>query len=126
MNNLPPIILFDGYCHLCSGLIKFLSKRSYIIKPIFIASQSDEGKKYIEKYELIYENETVYLIMKGIVYSKSTAIIKIFSIMKGIWKNGKYFIIISPKIRDYIYNIIARYRFRIFGKRATCYIPPEN
>jgi len=125
MNN-ELLILYDGMCNLCSGLIIFILKRQFIAKPAFITLQNKKYSELVEKHKIDKNEDTIIVIIDKIVYAKSTAIIMLFGQMKGIWNFGKYFIYIPKKIRDWMYILIANNRYRIFGKRKTCYYTNFN
>ena len=122
--NAKQIILFDGACNLCNGAVNFVIKRdkSALIK--FAALQSESGQRLLEQYHLstgIFNS--FVLIESGIVYTRSTAALKVCKNLTSLWPLMYGFIIVPKFIRDSIYNWIAKNRFRWFGKRERCMIP---
>jgi len=70
--------------------------------------------------------KTIILIENRKYYTKTTAALRISKHLKGFWKFAYIFIIIPPFIRDIVYNIIAKYRYKLFGKKGTCRIPSQE
>ncbi len=111
------ILIFDGICLLCNSSVNFLYEKVKNHNYKFIASQSDDGKDIVNKYNL--ENitsESVILIKDETIFTKSNALLEIVDDMPPIWKLFKIFKIIPNRLRDYFYDLISRYRYKIFGK----------
>ena len=127
INERYDIILFDGVCNLCNGFVKFIIR--YDEKGLFkLASlQSMEAKMLLQKNGLAnFTNNYIFYISDDKVYFKSTAVLEIFKRLGYPWK-AIYMFIISPQfLRDTLYNVIARNRYSIFGKRNQCMIPNDN
>ena len=126
-NNQTHILLFDGVCNLCIGLVNFTIKRDSKEKFKFAALQSETGQALLKTFGLSANDfETFVLISGEKYYLKSSAGLHVLKELGGVWKVF-YALIIFPKpMRDFIYNVVAKRRYRIFGKRDTCIIPtPE-
>jgi predicted DCC family thiol-disulfide oxidoreductase YuxK len=121
------IILFDGVCNLCNGFVNFLIPRDKNQRFIFGSLQSAAGSRLLKAHHFPTDKiTTVVLIEKDRLFSESTAVLKIFRKMSGLWPLLYGLIIIPPFFRDYIYKLISKNRYRIFGKRDACMIPnPE-
>jgi predicted DCC family thiol-disulfide oxidoreductase YuxK len=121
------ILLFDGVCNLCNGLVRFIIKRDRTGKFKFASLQSDTGQQWLERFGLVKnEFESFVLIQGNKYYSKSTAVLKMFREMGGIWKAFYVFILVPGPVRDFLYNLVAKSRYKIFGKRDECLMPaPE-
>ena len=121
------ILLFDGFCNLCNGIVKFTIKRDPKVKFKFAPLQSEIGKELLKKFNLPTKDfETFVFIKNDKCYVKSTAGLEVLRELGGIWKLAYIFIIIPKSFRDLIYNLIAKSRYRIFGKKEYCMIPtPE-
>jgi predicted DCC family thiol-disulfide oxidoreductase YuxK len=63
---------------------------------------------------------------EGTVYQRSTAALKVLKDMGGYWKLFYVFIIIPRPLRDMIYDLVAKYRYRIFGKKESCMVPSAD
>ena len=118
------IILFDGVCNFCNTSVNFIIDRDYKNRFKFAALQSDAGRKLLKQFKLDTENlKTIILIESGKYYTKTTAALRIAKHLKGFWKLTYVFLIIPPFIRNIVYNIIVKYRYKWFGKKDACRIP---
>ncbi|HPE76597.1 MAG TPA: DCC1-like thiol-disulfide oxidoreductase family protein [Draconibacterium sp.] len=117
------VILFDGFCNLCNGTVNFLLKYDKEKQFSFIPLQSDAGKKFISKYQIPADIDSVLLIKSNRVYFKSDAAVEIAGMLNFPWKLASSVKIIPRQIRDKIYNWVAKNRYHWFGKRESCRIP---
>lgn len=118
------VLLFDGYCNLCNGLVQFVLKADKKKKFLFASLQSESGQALLKKFDLpINDLNTFVLIIDDKYYIKSTAGLLVLKELGGFWKLFYVFILIPRPLRDFVYNKIAKYRYKIFGKRNTCMIP---
>jgi len=126
LNDKKMIILFDGVCNICIFSIQFIINKDS--KDIFrIASiQSLIGKEIIEKYSIdIKKNNSIILINNDNISYRSTAALSILNRLNTFWKILVVFYIIPYPIRDYIYRLVAKNRYYIFGKKNKCMIPDK-
>jgi len=115
------ILLFDGFCNLCSRLVNFIIKRDKKSKFLFISLQSASGQSLLKKFGLPTDNfDSVVYIRSDKFFLKSSAILHILKELGGIWKLFFIFIIVPNFIRDFIYRIIAKTRYKIFGRHNSC------
>ncbi len=118
------VILFDGVCNLCNGFVNFLILRDKKDKFQFGSMQSSKVKELLNQYQHRADDlSTVILIKHNKLYSQSSAVLKILRQMSGAWPLMYAFIIIPKPIRDFIYQIIARNRYTLFGKKDSCMVP---
>ena len=121
------ILLFDGVCNLCNGAVNFIIDHDPKGHFQFAALQSDFGQKTLA--DLGYDQkdfDSLVLLSKGKVFKKSTAALRIANRLNGLYPLLYLFIIIPPFLRDAVYDLIARNRYRWFGKRDSCRMPtPE-
>ena len=122
-----PIILFDGVCNFCNAGVNFiiLQDKKNIFR--FAALQSNAGQELADKYQLPKENfNSFILIDKGKAYNRSTAGFKVYGKLPWYWKWTQIFWIVPRFITDAVYDLIARNRYKWFGKKEECMIPtPE-
>lgn len=121
------IILFDGVCNFCNFWVNFILDRDKKDLFKFAALQSKLGNEILKKFNMDNSNlESVILLDGESVYSKSTAALKIAKELSGPVKI-LYPLLILPKfLRDFFYDLIAKNRYKIFGKKEVCRIPTEE
>ncbi len=122
------IILFDGVCNFCNASVNFVMDRDPKFRFKFAALQSDFAKDRLTKAGLNAEEYTsVVLIEEDKIYTRSTAALRIAKQMAGLWPIFYVFIIVPPFLRNWIYDLVARNRYRWFGKMENCRLPsPEE
>ena len=127
MINEKQIILFDGVCNFCNFWVNFIIKRDKKDLFRFAALQSDKAKELTDKFSFdITSLDTFILIVGDKLYTKSTAALLVCKELKSPIKI-LYPLTILPKfLRDFVYDLIAKYRYKIFGRRDVCYIPAGN
>lgn len=122
-----PVIIFDGYCALCSGWAQFVLKRDPQGKYRLLAAQSKLGHALYVHYGLDPEDyETNILIDRGVAYFKSEGSIRMAEGLGFPWSLAGVFRVLPLSIRDPMYGLVARNRLKLFGKRETCYLPDKK
>jgi predicted DCC family thiol-disulfide oxidoreductase YuxK len=125
--NTKGVVLFDGVCNFCNSSVNFIirnDKKDYFR---FTPLQSEIGIKISEKYNLDSGNlKSVILVDKGKIYTKTTAALRIAKQLSGAWPALYVFIIVPAPIRDVIYNIIAKNRYKWWGEKESCMIPTPD
>lgn len=118
------IVVFDGFCNFCSGSVQFIIRRDPGSNFRFAASQSPAGKKLLEQYGLgDLASRSIILIRDGKIYRRSGAVLRISRRMNGLWPAFYGFIIVPRFIRDFLYDLFARNRYRFYGMRDSCFLP---
>jgi len=127
MENDNSLILFDGVCNLCNGSVQFVLLRDPKDRFRFASLQSDYGQLILKEHNLPTDKfNSLALIEKGKLYQRSTGALRIARRLKGAWPLLYAFIIVPPFIRNFVYDLIARNRYRWFGKKESCMMPrPE-
>ena len=122
-----PIILFDGVCNFCNYWVTFAIKRDRKNKLKFTPLQGETAKQLLPQFHINPSSlSSVIFIDNGKAYTQSSAAIQICKHLDGGWKLFYALIIIPKFMRDGLYNIIARNRYKWFGKKESCMIPtPE-
>ena len=122
-----PIILFDGICNFCNRTINIILKYDQDAYFQFAASQSNAAMGIMQAFKLDQKaSASVILIDNEKVYTKTDAVIQIARHLKG-WPRLFRFIKFIPKpIRDFGYDLIAKNRYILFGKKASCMIPDAS
>ena len=121
------VILFDGVCNLCNGFVQFVirhDRRGYFH---FAALQSETGRQLLQGVHFSDSAaDTVVLIQNGKFYLRSTAALKILRRLSGFWPLAYVAILLPAFLRDFIYIVVAKNRYRWFGKQESCLLPtPE-
>ena len=122
-----PVIFFDGVCNLCNGAVAFIIKRDPKRKFRFAPLQSGAGQAFLKTHGKATESfDTIILKEGGRWYSHSDAALRIARGLSGAWPLVYGFIILPRFLRDAVYRLIARNRYKWFGKQDACMIPtPE-
>jgi predicted DCC family thiol-disulfide oxidoreductase YuxK len=123
--NEPVVILFDGVCNLCNGVVQFVIARDPQARFKFASQQSEVGCEIMRQYNLP-EMTSVVLIRDGQALLKSDAVLEIARLLPAPWSWAVAFKIVPRALRDFVYDLVARSRYSIFGKREVCWLPtPE-
>ena len=122
-----PIIIFDGYCVLCSGWAKFVLRQDKIGMYRLLAAQSPLGKAIYIHYGLDpIHYETNILMADGLVWLKSEGSIRMAEGLGFPWRIAAIFRLLPLRIRDRFYSWLARNRFVYFGRRDSCFLPNDD
>lgn len=124
--NDKPVILFDGVCNLCTGSVQFILKRDKEKKFMFASLQSNYGQELLKQFHLPIDTFNSFILYQDQkIFIRSTAALKMFQQLKG-WGWVKLFWIVPKFIRDGVYNLIAKNRYKWFGQKNECWLPtPE-
>lgn len=118
------LILFDGYCNLCSQSVSFIFKRDSKKKFSYIPLQRAHSIEGLDLPAFNLEKPaSIILIEDGRVYLKSTAALRIARHLRFPWNLFYIFIIIPVFLRNAIYMFISDNRYKWFGKRNECFLP---
>lgn len=116
-----PIILFDGICNLCNSSVRFILKHDTREKFLFTSLQSDASKKLLLHLNYkIREMNSILLVENGQIHEKSDAVLKIAAGLRFPWSLAISFRILPQKLRDKLYDYVAKNRYRWFGKKDRC------
>jgi predicted DCC family thiol-disulfide oxidoreductase YuxK len=119
-----PIIVFDGHCGFCSAWVQFVLKHDVAKKYRFVAGQSQLGRALYEHYLLDPENfETNILIEGGRAYFKADGSIRMFVGLGAPWSWVRLLRMIPNRLLEPAYEMVARNRMRLLGRRDVCFIP---
>jgi len=126
VNSKKHIILFDGECNFCSFWVKYVVKRDAKDVFRFTSLQSEKGQELLDKHKVNPVIDSIVLIEEDTVYIKSTAAFRILKTLGG-FRSVFYGLIVIPSfIRDFWYDLIAKYRYQWFGKNDCEFIPNSN
>lgn len=121
------IILFDGVCNMCNASVNFIIDRDKSGKFKFASLQSDIGKSLLLKFhEDADKLDSVVLITGDKLYDKSSAALKIASMLPFPYPVSILFRVFPKALRDLVYDYIAKNRYKWFGKKDACRIPDAD
>jgi predicted DCC family thiol-disulfide oxidoreductase YuxK len=119
-----PVILFDGVCNFCNSAVNFVLKQDKKSVFRFAPLQSEAGKTLLQQYNLSgHDLESFVLIDDGKVYKKASASLKVMSRLPWYWQAAQVFWLIPRFLRNGLYDVVAKNRYKWFGKREECMIP---
>lgn len=126
-NPTNPVIVFDGVCLLCNGWVKFILRHDTKKQFLFAAMQSEAGKQLLINHGLNADDPMSFLLLdeQG-GHTDTDAIIRILTRIGSVWKIAVVLRVIPAIARDAAYRVIARNRYRWFGKRDSCMVPTEE
>ena len=119
------IVFFDGVCNLCQGSVRYLIKhdKKGVLK--FASLQGNYGKDFVNETE-IQSMQSILFFDGNMLYKKSTAVLKLSRLLGG-WHQVLLLGYILPRFfRDWLYNIVAKNRYRWFGKKDQCMLPSKG
>ena len=123
MNN---IVLFDGVCNLCNRSVDFIIRHEKSHKLQFASLQSDVGKSIVNKSGFDEIPDSVMLYVDGKLLIRSDAVLAISTYLKRPYAYGIIFKYVPKILRDSVYNLIAKNRYRWFGKKETFRVPSAD
>ena len=122
------IVVFDGVCNLCNATVDFILRHDRRGLFVFASNGSEAGRTLLERHGVDPDRvESVYLVEEGRISSKSTAVLRIAWELGFPWSLATVFRVVPRPLRDVAYDLVARSRYRVFGRRETCRLPqPEE
>ncbi|MFO7932484.1 MAG: DCC1-like thiol-disulfide oxidoreductase family protein [Bacteroidales bacterium] len=138
------IILYDGYCNLCSSSVQWVLRNDRKKRFSYLPLQDDRTRSLLEETGAQSreagtqpretgtqprekeEPDTVVLVLNDKVFYRSAAALRIASRLRFPWPLLTVFFLVPAPVRDWVYNWVARNRKRWFGERTTCYLPPDR
>ena len=127
-----PIVLYDGVCGLCNGLVRFIIRRDSNAIFRFASLQGAFASRILASYHLNPGDlDTVYVVVAQnsehsgeLILSRSDAALFVLKQLGGLYKPAAFLLQMLPRfLRDSVYNMVARRRYRIFGRFETCPLP---
>ena len=120
------VILFDGVCVFCSRWVRFVVNRDTAKRFRFTTIQSPYGTRLAEALGIDPDDpDTNAVIHGGVAYKKSDGALTVLSSLPG-WRFARVFFAVPKPLRDAVYNLIAKNRYKIFGKFDACIVPDAD
>ncbi|MCU0467951.1 MAG: thiol-disulfide oxidoreductase DCC family protein [Arcicella sp.] len=121
------IILFDGVCNFCNASINFIIDHDPKKHFKFASLQSDFGQNILRKFSKNTQDfDSVILLKNNQLYEKAEAAIEIVQHLSGFWQYLRIFKVFPTPILNFFYDIVAKNRYRIFGKSDVCRMPTTD
>jgi len=121
------IILFDGVCNFCNRTVNIILAHDKAAQYQFAPNQSIAAINLIQQFGLeAHALNSVVLIEGDKVYTKTDAVIRIADKLSGWPSIFRWLKLIPKPIRNFTYDLIAKNRYRLFGKRSSCMIPDKS
>src|SRR5204862_4318235 len=123
------ILLYDGVCGLCNRLTQFLLKRDHHDRLRYASLQSDFAAAILKRHDKDpHDLDTVYVVKdyeqpNEILLARSDAILHLWKQLGGLWSLTGIGKVLPRFFRDWIYSLVARNRYRVFGKHESCMMP---
>lgn len=127
MSENRPIVLFDGVCNLCNGVVRFLYPRDPHARLRFTNLQSEAGQALLEKFGMPQDDFDSFALIEGDkAFTRSRGALRTLRYLRFPWPLLYGLMLVPPFIRDAVYDWIARNRYGWFGKMDACPVPtPE-
>jgi predicted DCC family thiol-disulfide oxidoreductase YuxK len=121
------IVVFDALCPLCSANARFILKRDRARRFRLASVQSDVGRALYTRFGLDADDPDTMLVVHGDrLYRDSDAVLAIARALGAPWSAAAAARLVPRALRDAAYRWVARNRYRLFGRRETCWLPaPE-
>ena len=117
------VILYDGVCVFCSRWVRFVAARDVNRQFRFTAIQSGYGARLAQAFGIDPDDpDTNAVVHGGVAYFKSDAALTVLGLLRG-WSWVRVLFAVPKPLRDALYNLVARNRYRIFGKYEACFVP---
>jgi predicted DCC family thiol-disulfide oxidoreductase YuxK len=122
-----PVLLFDGVCNLCDATVRFIADRDPQRRFRFAFLQSDAGGAMLERHGLKGDELTsVVLLQGGQAFRKSTAMLQIMRQLPAPWRWLAVLLLLPRPLRDWMYDVIGRRRYRWFGRKPVCDVSRDD
>lgn len=120
-----PIVLYDGVCNLCNGIVQFVLPRDAEGRFRFAPLQSEPGQALLRHFDMDTEDLSSFVLVEGTeVYTRSSAALRVAAGLDFPWSAFGTLRYIPRPARDAVYDVVARYRYRVFGTKDRCDLPP--
>lgn len=124
--NRHPIIFFDGVCGICNKFVDIILKADKNEIFFFAPIQGETAKRILQPLSSKASDWSMIYVDENGIYQQSDASLQICRRMGGSWKILGYLLLIPRVIRNPVYRLIAKNRYKLFGKRDSCRLPSEK
>lgn len=123
------LLLYDGVCGLCNGLVRFLLPRDTDGVFVFASLQSAIGQSFVRQFAETADDLTTFYVITNyrsaspVLLAKSRAALFVSETLSGFWRTARLLRLVPPALLDRVYDLVARHRYRLFGRSDTCPLP---
>jgi predicted DCC family thiol-disulfide oxidoreductase YuxK len=118
-----PVWLFDGHCMLCSRAVQYHLQHERNETVRFVAIQAREGRALAKTHNIDPDNPDSFLFIEaGHAYEKSDGVLQLLKHVGGWARLLRIGVILPRPVRDWLYDLIARNRYALFGKSDACHM----
>jgi len=123
------VVFYDGVCGLCNRAVQFLLKRDRLDRLQFASLQSDLAAKVLNRHGMDPKGlDTVYAVLNygepnETLLAKGDAFLFFAGVIGGIWSVARVVKILPRPVRNWLYDLVARHRYQVFGKSESCMLP---
>lgn len=118
------VIVSDGVCVLCNGWVRFLLHHDRKQRYRFAAMQADSGRALLVQHGLDPRDPMSFLLVEdGRAWTDTDAIRRVLAGLGGIWRVVHLVALVPRPLRDRLYRVVARNRYRWFGRHDRCHVP---
>ncbi len=122
-----PVVVFDGVCRLCNAWVRFLLRYDRQARFLLCPAQSRAGQRLLTRFDQPTDHyESVLLVRDDRVWLRSDAVLEILRGLPAPWRWLSGLRVIPRAVRDAGYNLIARHRYRLFGRYQRCMVPDAS
>ena len=125
----PTLLLYDGVCALCNGTVRFLLRRDHQDQFRFAPLQSATGEAILRSHNRDPNDLNTVCVIAGYGSPEATLLIKsdamLYAVAQlgGFWRISAFARLVPRTVRDAVYDLVARTRYRVFGKYRACPLP---
>lgn len=139
------IVFFDDKCNLCSTMVQFVIKNDpkkrlkfASLHTIFVQQQAASGfakansevflavAQLLSTQKKVLSMDTVVFYDGKTIHTKSAAALKIAKNLSYGWSLFYVFMLVPPFIRDFVYELVAKNRYKWFGQKTECWLPNDD
>jgi predicted DCC family thiol-disulfide oxidoreductase YuxK len=122
-----PIIVFDAECLLCSANAQFVLNHDRRGRFLLASMQGEAGTALYRRFRIDPSDPDTLIVVEGDrVRRDSDAILAIWAGLGWPWRAATVFSLVPRGLRDFVYRGVARNRYRLFGRRDTCWLPDPS
>ena len=123
-----PVLLYDGTCGFCSGIVQFVLRRDRRQTLRFAALGGDYAEQVAATFPEVRTADSVVWVEggSGRILTRSDAVLRLAQYLGGLWRLMALFAVVPRPIRDRVYDLVARHRHRLTARGAECSVPRDD